>query len=428
MKSGKASLAGLSLAAFASVLMLMGSALAVNPTEAVIYNFSPSFANPMYSLAADHSGNLFGTTSDGTSSPDGAVFELSRNSSGQWVETTLVNFNGANGSIPETALAVDSEGNVYGSTVAGGNGHCTENGAPVVGCGVVFELSPSRSGKWTYKILYNFEGTQNSPEGNLVIGPDRTIYGITGFGSGTYGYGTAFKLTPPLLRLGEWKETTLFNFNGYSQGFVPNSLTLQNGVLYGTTSEGGSTNYAGLVFELSQVNGVWTETVLYNFSNGSDGGFPVDVRVANSGDLYGNAYSGGEYGYGVIFQLTPGSNGTWTESVVYNFTGQADGAYPDSPLTIRPSGNLYGTTRGGGLTTECTSEYPNDGCGVVFEVVPSTGTETVLHTFSDTGTDGYLPFASGVIFGEGANLYGTTEYGGTGACQNGCGTVYAVKP
>jgi uncharacterized repeat protein (TIGR03803 family) len=412
--------------------MFVGTALASSPSESVIYSFTSAFSNPVTSLVADSAGNLYGTALDGTKYPNGAVFELSPNSNGGWSEKTLVTFNGTNGSLPQSTMVVDSNGNLYGSTALGGNGPCT--GTPR-GCGVVFELSPPSGGSsWTYTILYNFQGGNDGtgPGGNLVMDGSGNLYGTTGPAAVGATNGTVWELKAPA-QGGTWTQKTLYTFNG-TDGFTPNSLTLKDGALYGTTAEGGSSSYAGTVFELKPSAGTWNYTQLYAFNNGSDGGFPFSViGSATSGNLYGTTSQGGQYNWGTVFKLTPNSNGTWAESVIYNFTGGADGATPESPLIRDKSDNLYGTTDSGGLTTECSFSYPYDGCGVVFKVVPSTGAETVLHAFSDTGSDGNVPFSSGVIFSKG-DLYGTTEYGGTGGCVNyngtvvNCGTVYQIKP
>ena len=418
-----------------AVCLLLKPALASSPTESVIYNFTPAISNPATSLVADAAGNLYGTALDGNTYPNGAVFELSPNSKGGWTEKTLVTFNGTNGSFPESSMILDSEGNLYGSTALGGDGPCV--GTPS-GCGVIFELSPpTGGGQWTYTILYNFQGGSDGtgPGGNLVMDHAGNLYGTTGpSGMGSAMNGAVWELQAPTQQGGTWTQKTLYAFNG-TDGFTPNSLTLTDGSLYGTTAEGGSTNYAGTVFQLRPSNGSWTYTQLYAFLNGTDGGFPFSViSSTTAGTLYGTTSQGGQYNWGTVFKLTQNSGGTWTESVIYNFTGGADGATPESPLIRDQVDNLFGTTNSGGLTTECSFSYPYDGCGVVFKVVPSTGAETVLHAFGDTGTDGNVPFSSGVIFGKGHALYGTTEYGGTGGCVNyngtvvNCGTVYQIKP
>ncbi|MFY9743524.1 MAG: choice-of-anchor tandem repeat GloVer-containing protein, partial [Candidatus Sulfotelmatobacter sp.] len=280
-----------------------------------------------------------------------------------------------------------------------------------------------------YTILYTFQNAFDgqTPDGNLVIDPSGSLYGTTSVGQTTSG--TVFGLKRPRHPNDSWTLDTLFTFNG-TNGFSPNSLAYSGGALYGTTAEGGSSNYTGTVFELKPASGGWTYTLVYAFTGGDDGGFPDNIVASGTPNvLYGTA-GGGESTYGVIFKITPDSSGTWAESVLYNFTGGADGAVP-GPLTVAGTGTLFGTTNSGGDASACSFMYPYLGCGVVFEFVPSTATETVLHTFTGPPSDGGGPYSSGVVLDQGA-LYGTTYYGGNGQCSNGtevvgCGTVYTVS-
>jgi uncharacterized repeat protein (TIGR03803 family) len=164
------------------------------------------------------------------------------------------------------------------------------------------------------------------------------------------------------------------------------------GNLYGTSYEGGAWNQ-GAVFEYPASG---PETVLYSFTGGPDGGGPEAGLVFDSaGNLYGTTYFGGAYGYGVVFELSPGPS--WTETVLYSFTGGPDGAYPMSTLVFDPAGNLYGTTSQGG----------GNGGGVLFILSPGPSwTETVAVSFPS----GSMPGA-GVVRDSAGNIYGTTEYG-----------------
>jgi uncharacterized repeat protein (TIGR03803 family) len=158
-----------------------------------------------------------------------------------------------------------------------------------------------------------------------------------------------------------------------------------------------------------------TETVLYNFTYGSDGGDPLSGLTSDgTGNFYGTTQRAG-LGYGTVFELSPNGGGGWNETVLYSFTGGADGAYPYADVIFDGGGNLYGTTYSGGA-----SEY-----GVVFEVsgVGTSWTETVLHNFAG-GKDGAYP-ASGLIMGPAGKLYGTTLYGG-GLYGN--GAVFELSP
>lgn len=233
-------------------------------------------------------------------------------------------------------LIFDQGGNLYGTTYAGGlAGYCTGNG-----CGVVFELTPGNNSQWTEKVIHTF-GTQAEdgadPVNGLIFDRTGNLYGVTiwggsgEFSSCFYGCGTVFEMTPT-------------------------------------------------------GNGQWTETVLHNFANnGTDGIYPVsDLVFDASGNLCGTTSDGGSSGtgcgpgdgYGTVFELTPGSNGQWTETVLHNFMDNGvDGNNPDptSGLIFDGAGNLYGTTQYGGNNNPSCSAW---GCGTVFELTPGSGSWT----------------------------------------------------
>lgn len=196
------------------------------------------------------------------------------------------------------------------------------------------------------------------------------------------------------------------------------------GNLYGTTSGLGG-GAAGGVFELTPtVSGLWTLSVLHLFvSNSTDGATPYAGLVMDaSGNLYGTTWQGGTRDIGSVFELSPGAGGTWTETILHSFAGGSDGCYPQYGSLAYSGGNLYGTT------TECGTS----GGGIVFEMSLAAGgtwTETVLYTFVAHSSDGVAP-QGGLVFNASGNLYGTTEFGGTG--QNGgtggAGTVFEITP
>jgi len=194
------------------------------------------------------------------------------------------------------------------------------------------------------------------------------------------------------------------------------------GNLYGTTSSGGSYG-AGTVFKLApNADGSWTESVIYAFTGGSDGGNPVAGLILDSaGALYGTTEGGGDsgcqviyVGCGVVFKLTPTADGSWSESVLYSFTPDGvSGAFPEAGLIFDGAGNLYGTTSGGG-TGFC--EVNNTwGCGTVFKLAPNADgswTESVLYSFYGGYPDGAFPQA-GLVFDAAGNLYGTCPIEGS---------------
>ncbi|MGA7384143.1 MAG: choice-of-anchor tandem repeat GloVer-containing protein [Methylocella sp.] len=387
-----------------------GSASAA-PTETVLHSFTGGVGDgifPFAGLIADSAGNLYGTTNQGGGSECnglgcGVVFKLSPGGS----ETVLHSFcslpgcrGGAN---PVSGLIADRAGDLYGTTPGGG----------AANDGVVFKLSPGG----TETVLYSFCGKPGCSDGagpgaGLIADRHGNLYGTTGGGGGSgcggVGCGVVFKLSPPILPATKWTETVLHTFAG-SDGAGPGGLIADSkGNLYGTTSYGGASD-GGVVFKLAP-NG--TETVLYSFCSlpsCSDGALPLGGLIADrAGNLYGTTYEGGgsECSYpgpgfcGVVFKLSPGG----TETVLHSFAGGDDGELPEAGLIADASGNLYGTTMGGGATG-----CPPPGCGVVFKLSPG-GTETVLHAFCSLPGcgDGAYPTA-GLIADSAGNLYGTAS-------------------
>ncbi len=212
-------------------------------------------------------------------------------------------------------------------------------------------------------------------------------------------------------------EAVVYQFpaNTFS-GLAPNGVLISDaaGNLYGTTQNGGTGSDAyGTVFELTPgAGGVWTETILHTFTK-NDGRYPyAGVVFDSAGNLYGTTYYGGAYGYGTVFELLPGAGGTWTEKILHSFNyNGTDGLYVSAGVILDDAGNIYGTTNQGGSAT-CSGA---DGCGTVFELMPTTGggwKEKILHNFTGGATDGWFPYA-GLIFDVAGNLYGTTGGGGT---------------
>ena len=330
-----------------------------NWTQSAIAALTGTF--PTGKLVFDKSGNLYGATLLGGANSGGTAFKLAL-SGGVWTQTDIFDFDsgafGATGSEPHGDLAIDGKGNLYGATFEGG-----ANGA-----GVAFELSPPAGGvgAWTETILFNFSMTTGgNPYGSGVALSKGNLYGTTFYG-GMNGGGVAYELSPPSGGVGFWNETVLHNFGAAfsNDGSYPQGGMILDaaGNLYGTTSSGG-THGRGTVFQLSQVGGTWTENVLYNFTGGTDGLYPVSgLLFDKSGNLYGTTYYGGVAGVnaGTVFKLAPGA--TWTFTTLYQFAGTPDGANASSALSIDPSGNLYGTTTHGGAGT-CN-------CGTVFKLVP----------------------------------------------------------
>jgi uncharacterized repeat protein (TIGR03803 family) len=188
---------------------------------------------------------------------------------------------------------MDSQGNIYGTSASGGS----------YGYGAVFKLSPS-NGSWTESVLFNLTidyGNYPNPWG-VVPDSAGNLYG-TATDGGPYGVGTVYKLTP---QTGFWKRTILYTFSGSGDGAYPFGLAISSsGTLYGAADSGGSFGY-GNVYQIQSVNGKWMQSVLHEFTNGTDGEHPFGNLIFDSqGNLYGTAQSGGTYGFGTVFEITP---------------------------------------------------------------------------------------------------------------------------
>jgi len=274
-------------------------------TESVLYSFTcgSDGANPEAEVVFDRPGNLYGTTLYG-GHDFGVVFELTPSASG-WRETVLHTFTGGDdGGRPAASLVFDSVGNLYGTTSYGGAYSGCQDGST---CGTVFELSPSPSG-WNETVLHNFTGEQDggNPLGGVTFGRDGYLYGTTSWG-GANG-GTVFSINDP--RVGS------YYFYGNGDYFPGPWASLTSGGSYsdaeffGTTYTDGLTGY-GSVFDIAVAYACgWTWYTAWerDFTGGSDGAYPLgSVILDANGNVFGTTYQGGAYGYGVVFEITPGS-------------------------------------------------------------------------------------------------------------------------
>lgn len=266
----------------------------------------------------------------------------------------------------------------------------------------------------TLTVLHNFTSgvDGDQPMSGLVLGPSGNFYGTTSEG-GADSSGTIFELSQT------GTLTTLYAFTGGPDGGRPEAaMVLVGNVLYGTTMLGGA-HGNGTVFSLALTGN--KETVLYSFTGGADGGTPnASLTRDSKGNLYSTTFSGGKHGNGVVFELLKPtlSVKVWTESVLYNFgTNTDDGAEPVAGVTFDKEGNLYGTT-----SVEGQYSYGN-----VYQLVPGASgwTENILHQF-ELLSDGGTPYA-GIVLDPAGNLYGATTQGGQGG-TNGGGTVFEISP
>ncbi len=379
------------------------------------------------------------------------VIFASNLSATEWKEKVLYSFQGgADGSTPAGGVVFDKVGNLYGATTDGGANNCPG----IAQCGTVFQLQPpaKQGDPWTENQLYVFKGKNSNdgetPAGGVIFDQAGNLYGTTAYGGSggcvllgtTVGCGVVFQMTPPQTKGGDWTETVLYSFQGGKDGYVPQgNLTFDSaGNLYGVTLYGGgygscnSPYYqnCGTIFELSPPKtkgGKWKEKVLYSFKSGTDGANPNGGLVFDTkGAIYGTTYIGGfncphneGEGCGTVFKLNPPSTkgGAWTETVLHRFKRSGtDGGNPVAGLQFDRRGNLYGTTLNGGP-----GMY-----GTVFSLrPPSKGSrawlEVRLHGFSDD-EQGASPSA-GVIFDSVGNLYSTALGGNTHR-----GVVFRLEP
>ena len=404
------------LAFLTMAVLLVGTSWA--STERVIYSFTGGAdgADPASQLIFDNAGNAYGTTVTGGSDNCGTVFKLTPSGGGQYQQSVLFSFDClTTGKNPYGGVTIDAQGNLYGTTVAGGSGGiCSGDG-----CGVIYELTFS-GGVWNESVLYSFGDAPDAagPGSAVVFDAFGNLYGTAPDG-GADGEGAVYELAH---NNGVWTENIIHDFTGGDDGaigFLGRLLPDDFGNFYGVTELGGHYG-AGTVFKLTPASGgSWSFSTIYAFQGQPDAAFPYGGLIADAhGNLYGTTYFGGANGSGAVFKLGPAPNalGGWLDSVLYSFQGASDGGFPTTTLVFDAARNLYGTTSAGG--------DPGCYCGVVFELSPngSGWTQSVLHTFG-TFPDGAYPYYGLTSDGAG-NYLSTTAAGGN---QNN-GTVFELTP
>ncbi|HEX3431729.1 MAG TPA: choice-of-anchor tandem repeat GloVer-containing protein [Rhizomicrobium sp.] len=416
MKKGRPGKFAFACGMLALLLLLPGAAGASG--YSVLYSFAGGSAGtaPETALYADSAGNLYGTTEVGGDTlcgGCGTVFEVAPDGT----ETVLYAFtDGKDGGYPLAGVMMDAAGNLVGTTSYGGN----------YGAGTVFAVRPNGS----ERTLYTFCARSNCKDGaypyaGLIADSVGNLYGTTLAGGNTKsaycpvaatpGCGTIFEVAT------DGKETVLHDFRGRRDGAYPQAALYADsgGNLYGTTAGGGSTGCGGYgcgtVFKVARDG---TETIVHAFRDGKqDGAYPVARLIADSaGNLYSTTNKGGAYDCGTVFRIaTDGS-----ESLLYSFKGKryGDGEFPQAGLLIDASGNLYGTTVNGG-----TRRRHSDGDGIIFELATN-GTEIVLYPFcSETFCkDGSRPYGDLTWkASDQTTLYGTASQNGA----HGHGVVFS---
>jgi uncharacterized repeat protein (TIGR03803 family) len=319
------------LALAATFLGFTGAASAA-PVEVVVHNFRGSQhrdgASPQSDLIADANGNLYGTTLAGGNrggSGAGTVFQLTPTGDPDvWTETVLYNFKGgSDGSNPIAGLTMNAKGELFGTTENGGT----------MNDGVVFRLLPPKTAgaKWREHVLYSFCAAANCADGShpvagVTLGKKGILYGTTQFG-GTGAFepqeGTAFQLTPPATKGGAWTETVLHSFcdmNDCADGFEPNEGRLLRTGNGVLYGATAKSDNAGVVYALTPSGGSYVQSVVHDFNLQTDGRAPLAGVVADkAGHLYGTTQSGGDNGCGTVFQL----NGSGLQNL-YSFCQNAD--------------------------------------------------------------------------------------------------------
>lgn len=391
--------------AFLMLVVMLPASLSQAQTYQVLYAFQGGSDGAFpQGVIVDAGGNVYGTTpAEGEGGYWGSVYEITSTSQFVLLHSFGTSQSNPSGSTPFATLARDAAGNLYGTTVHGGNG-----------AGVIFKLDQNND----YNVLYSFSTSWNNPLGygpfgSLTLDAQGNLYGAGPGGKPSCNNdpcGMVYKLDP------SGNLTDLHDFAHGKNGNFPNAGLIRDssGNLFGTTARGGKGGH-GLVFKLDAMG---KETVLYTFGKKPDGINPQFGLVQDgAGNLYGTTRYGGLKGChpsttcGTVFKIGPSGN----ETVLYRFTGKADGGNPNGPLVIDKAGNLYGTGSWGAYRS-----------GVIFKVDPS-GNESVLYAFPADSSLGLVP-QGGLAMDSLGNFYGATFTGGDlHECNgDGCGVVFKI--
>ena len=366
--------------------------------------------NPLADLIQASDGNFYGTTANGGTNNLGSIFQLTP----AGVLTTVYSFSGTDGSHPTSGVIEGPHGYLYGTT--DGTGKATDPD----GFGTIYDISPNG---WQLETLYAFTGGTDGagPKGALVQGSDGYFYGTTTGGGDLSVFnpsGVFYRISP------EGVYTVMATFTGPESGTIADQagtmLQGADGNFYGTSELGGTGGYGGVgVGSVFSVSAAGAATLLYNFTGNADGygpNYPPLVQLPD-GSFYGttpNSYQG--TGGGIVFQYTPGNI-----AQAHGFSNVAGGGAPYSGLTLASDGNLYGATHSGGLATCKNPDEGGFGCGTFYQINPVTYAFATLYAFGPS-PDASEPFEGTPIQASDGNFYGVTYGGGSG----GTGAVYKI--
>ena len=399
-----------------SLLIAVGSS-AHAQTFTVLYNFTGEAdgGRPGSGITSDKIGSFYGTTQyggdlgcDAGGVPGcGVLFKFNKTSKSGGILTPLFQFH--DGPFPTwpgvPALGPDDE--LYGTTLEGG---VAENGA-------LYSARPDNTAvvpfPQQFTPIYQFTGGDDggSPVASLVFDNAGNIYGTTAYG-GAVNFGVVYELQHSG---NTWNQSTLYTFTGSPHAARPRGIVFDDqGNIYGAAGGGNpgcDRKSCGTIYQLTPSPSGFTETILYTFREGIDGGGPGPLIRDNAGNLYGLTYSYGPASGGTVWELSP-SNGTWTFTLLYAFPNAVVWDYGPFPLTLDPAGNLFGIINAGGANNE----------GMLFELAPGKNgwTFSDLHDF---GSEGCTPEGA-VVLDSKDNIYGVTE-----ACGKfGAGTLWEFIP
>ena len=393
-------------------------------TFSIIYSLPVSANTPWGSLTMDAAGNIYGTTTQ-SHTQSGTAFELKK-WSGSWLFSSLITFTQPDGITPDAGLTIGPGGALYGTTIDGG----TYNAGTVYALRPPQTFCRSVNCAWSRTVVYSFGAPGDAAYpylGNLVFDAAGNMYGTTSEG-GVFNMGAVFELVRA--GGGNWTERVLYSFAGGSDGSGPATGIAFDaaGNLYGTTEGGGNSGCGnsgcGTVYKLTPSGSGWAETVLHKFSGVSDGNDPVGgVIFDRSGNMYGSTAQGGPNQGGTIFELSPNGAG-WNYSLLYVLTeGEyGPGGGPTGSLVLDSSGALLGTTLLlGEYSVGNIFKLTHQGGNWIY---------TDLHDFIPfDNEDGEEPIGTPILDSSG-NLYGTTTGGGAIECsfEVQCGTVWKLTP